>query len=137
MFTGLVESLGRVIGATGNSPRRLEVQCDIPPAEVRPGDSIAIDGCCLTVVAIGRGSYAFEAATETLARTTIGKLKVGDDFVHESIIGSMFKGRVEAAAEVAGKPAIIPSIAGWARVTGFNTIFIDERDPFVHGFVVT
>ena len=66
-----------------------------------------------------------------------GKLQVGDDFVHESIIGSMFKGRVEAAAEVAGKPAIIPSIAGWARVTGFNTIFIDERDPFAHGFVVT
>ena len=66
-----------------------------------------------------------------------GKLKVGDDFVHESIIGSMFKGRVVAAAEVAGKPAIIPSIAGWARVTGFNTIFIDERDPFAHGFVVT
>ena len=49
----------------------------------------------------------------------------------------MFKGRVEAAAEVAGRPAIIPSIAGWARVTGFNTIFIDERDPFAHGFVVT
>ncbi|NUH64928.1 4-hydroxyproline epimerase [Sulfitobacter sp. S0837] len=66
-----------------------------------------------------------------------GKLEVGADFVHESIIGSMFKGRVEAAAEVAGKPAIIPSIAGWARVTGFNTIFIDERDPFAHGFVVT
>ncbi|UOA34233.1 putative 4-hydroxyproline 2-epimerase (plasmid) [Sulfitobacter sp. DSM 110093] len=66
-----------------------------------------------------------------------GNLEVGDDFVHESIIGSMFKGRVEAAAEVAGKPAIIPSIAGWARVTGFNTIFIDERDPFAHGFVVT
>ena len=66
-----------------------------------------------------------------------GKLNVGDDFVHESIIGSMFKGRIEAAAEVAGRPAIIPSIAGWARVTGFNTIFIDERDPFAHGFVVT
>ena len=66
-----------------------------------------------------------------------GKLNVGDEFVHESIIGSMFKGRVEAAAEVAGKPAIVPSIAGWARVTGFNTIFIDDRDPFCHGFVVT
>ncbi|SDG28823.1 4-hydroxyproline epimerase [Sulfitobacter delicatus] len=66
-----------------------------------------------------------------------GKLAVGDDFVHESIIGSMFKGRVEAAAEVAGKPAIIPSISGWARVTGFNTIFIDDRDPFAHGFSVT
>ncbi|MCP1337699.1 4-hydroxyproline epimerase [Futiania mangrovi] len=65
-----------------------------------------------------------------------GKLKPGDDFVHESIIGSLFKGRVEAATEVGGRPAIVPSIAGWARVTGFNTIFIDDRDPFAHGFVV-
>ncbi len=65
-----------------------------------------------------------------------GKLAPGDAFVHESIIGSLFHGRVEAAAEVAGRPAIIPSIAGWARTTGYNTIFIDERDPFAHGFVV-
>ena len=41
-----------------------------------------------------------------------------------------------AAASVAGRDAIIPSIAGWARMTGYNTIFIDERDPFAHGFVV-
>ncbi len=65
-----------------------------------------------------------------------GALRVGDDFVHESIIGSLFHGRVEAAAEVGGRPGIIPSIGGWARVTGFNTIFIDERDPYAHGFVV-
>jgi 4-hydroxyproline epimerase len=65
-----------------------------------------------------------------------GKLKVGDDFIHESIIGSLFRGRVEAAASVGGRPAIVPSIAGWARQTGINTIFIDDRDPFAHGFVV-
>ncbi|WP_273692204.1 4-hydroxyproline epimerase [Ketogulonicigenium vulgare] len=65
-----------------------------------------------------------------------GKLSVGDAFWHESIIGSIFKGRVEAAAEVAGQPAIIPSIGGWARQTGFNTIFIDDRDPYAHGFVL-
>ena len=65
-----------------------------------------------------------------------GKLKEGDDFVHESIIGSLFKGRVERQVSVANKPAIIPSIGGWARQTGFNTIFIDDRDPFAHGFVV-
>ena len=65
-----------------------------------------------------------------------GKLAVGDEFVHESIIGSLFKGRVEAATTVANRPAIIPSIAGWARMTGYNTIFIDDRDPFAHGFVV-
>ncbi|WP_353430450.1 4-hydroxyproline epimerase [Paracoccus denitrificans] len=66
-----------------------------------------------------------------------GRLGDGDEFWHESIIGSIFKGRVEAAATVAGRDAIIPSIAGWARQTGLNTIFIDaERDPFAHGFVV-
>ena len=65
-----------------------------------------------------------------------GRLQQGDSFVHESIIGSMFKGRVEGTATVGGTPAIIPSIAGWARVTGYNTIFIDDRDPFAHGFQV-
>jgi 4-hydroxyproline epimerase len=65
-----------------------------------------------------------------------GDLKVGDDFVHESIIGSLFKGRVERETTVAGFKAMVPSIGGWARQTGFNTIFIDERDPFAHGFTV-
>jgi 4-hydroxyproline epimerase len=66
-----------------------------------------------------------------------GRLEAGDDFVHESIIGSLFEGRVEAAAELAGHPAIVPSIAGWARMTGLNTIFVDERDPYWRGFLVT
>lgn len=65
-----------------------------------------------------------------------GRLRPGDDFVHESIIGSLFRGRVEGTARVGNRDAIIPSIAGWARVTGFNTLFIDDRDPFAHGFVV-
>ena len=65
-----------------------------------------------------------------------GRLKVGDDFVHESIIGSLFNGRVEAPARVGNHDAIIPSIEGWARITGYNTIFIDDRDPYKHGFQV-
>jgi 4-hydroxyproline epimerase len=64
----------------------------------------------------------------------LGKLKAGDAFIHESIIGSLFHGRVEEEVTVAGKPAIVPSIGGWARVTGLNTITIDDRDPFAHGF---
>ena len=66
-----------------------------------------------------------------------GDLKAGDAFVHESIIGSLFNGRVEAAAKVGDFDAIVPSIGGWARMTGYNTIFIDDRDPFARGFVVT
>ena len=65
-----------------------------------------------------------------------GELGVGDDFVHESIIGSLFHGRVEATAMLGNHQAIVPSIEGWARITGFNTIFIDDRDPYAHGFQV-
>jgi 4-hydroxyproline epimerase len=65
-----------------------------------------------------------------------GKLKVGDAFVHESIIGSLFHGRVEAATRVGNYEGIVPSIEGWARMTGYNTIFIDPRDPYAHGFQV-
>ena len=65
-----------------------------------------------------------------------GRLQTGDSFRHESIIGSIFDGRVEAATQVAGRPAIIPSVAGWARMTGLNTIFVDDRDPYAHGFEV-
>jgi 4-hydroxyproline epimerase len=66
-----------------------------------------------------------------------GKLKVGADFVHESIIGSLFDGRVEAVARVGNHDAIVPSISGWARQHGINTIFVDSRDPFAKGFQVT
>jgi 4-hydroxyproline epimerase len=65
-----------------------------------------------------------------------GRLKVGDDFVHESIIGSLFDGRVEAKAKVGNHDAIVPSISGWARQHGINTLFVDDRDPFAHGFQV-
>jgi 4-hydroxyproline epimerase len=66
-----------------------------------------------------------------------GILTVGDTFVHESIIGSMFTGRVEGETTVGSMHAIIPSIEGWARVYGFNTITIDDQeDPFARGFQV-
>jgi 4-hydroxyproline epimerase len=65
-----------------------------------------------------------------------GRLSVGDEFVHESIIGTMFDCRVEAAATVAGRAAIRPSVGGWARITGHNTILVDERDPLAFGFQV-
>ncbi|MBO6574681.1 MAG: 4-hydroxyproline epimerase [Rhodothermales bacterium] len=65
-----------------------------------------------------------------------GKLAVGDAFVHESIIGSRFTGRVESETRVGDRAAIVPSIEGWARITGINTIMVDDDDPFAHGFTV-
>lgn len=65
-----------------------------------------------------------------------GKMRMGDEFVHESIIGSKFIGRIEEETTIGGKPAIIPSIEGWAMVTGYNTIIIDGDDPYAFGFQV-
>ena len=66
-----------------------------------------------------------------------GKLKVGEEFVHESYIGSTFVGKVEKETMLAGKKAIVPSIKGWAKVYGQNTITIDtEDDPYACGFQV-
>ena len=66
-----------------------------------------------------------------------GKLKKGEDFIHESFIGSKFTGRVEEEIELAGFKAIIPSVEGWAKVFGYNTIKIDaEDDPYAYGFQV-
>ena len=65
-----------------------------------------------------------------------GRLKPGDKFVHESIIGSVFTGTIEEETTVAGRPAIRPGIEGWAIITGHNTIFFDDEDPYVHGFQV-
>ncbi len=65
-----------------------------------------------------------------------GRLGDGEDFVHESIIGSLFRGRVEGRTQVGQHEAIIPSVEGWARVTGHNTLFVDDDDPFWRGFEV-
>ncbi|RYH75902.1 4-hydroxyproline epimerase [Flavobacteriaceae bacterium 144Ye] len=66
-----------------------------------------------------------------------GKLKIGEDFIHESFIGSKFIGRVEKEATLDNKLAIIPSIQGWAKIYGHNTITIDtEDDPYAYGFQV-
>lgn len=66
-----------------------------------------------------------------------GKLQLKEEFIHESFIGSKFIGRVEQETTLNGKPAIIPSIQGWAKVFGYNNIIIDDQDdPYAHGFQV-
>lgn len=87
MFTGLVEGLGRVAGITAETAgMTFEIE---PPAsmlavnlaETLPtaiGDSVAINGCCLTVVAIDNSRWVFQAGLETLSKTNLGRFQVGD-----------------------------------------------------------
>ena len=78
MFTGLVEAVGRVSAMQGRAPLRLSIDSGLPTDAIAIGDSIAIDGCCLTVVERAGQVLSFEAATETLERTTLGQLHVGE-----------------------------------------------------------
>lgn len=63
-----------------------------------------------------------------------GRLGVGVEFIHESMIGTTFTCQIESDTRVGSYAAIKPSVAGWARVIGHNTIFVDARDPLAHGF---
>ncbi|MEK1850873.1 MAG: 4-hydroxyproline epimerase [Phyllobacterium sp.] len=65
-----------------------------------------------------------------------GRLEIGDRYRHESLIGTVFDGRVEAIASIGPYNGIMPSVGGWARIIGHNTIFVDDRDPLVHGFQI-
>lgn len=65
-----------------------------------------------------------------------GELAPGDEFIHESYIGSQFVGKVELETQVGNFKAIIPSIKGWAHVFGSNCITVDDSDPYAFGFQV-
>lgn len=105
------------------------------------GDTISPDATARNAVFYGdKAIDRSPCGTGTSARMAQwyakGMLKKGDEFVHESIIGSQFIGRIEEETTLAGQPAIIPSIEGWARVIGYNHIILDEEDPYVKGFMV-
>jgi len=87
--------------------------------------------------AIDRSACGTGTSARMAQLYTKGKLKLGEPFIHESFIGSKFIGRVEEETTLNGKLAIVPSIQGWAKIYGHNTITIDdEDDPYAHGFQV-
>lgn len=65
-----------------------------------------------------------------------GHLKIGEEFVYESIIGTLFRGRLVETAEVGDFKAVVPEITGSAYITGFNQFVIDPNDPVKHGFML-
>ncbi len=78
MFTGLIEELGSVRGRVRRGAfQQLEIAAERVLADLQVGDSINIDGVCQTVVAIGESSFAVETVAETLSRTTLGTLGIG------------------------------------------------------------
>jgi riboflavin synthase len=78
MFTGIVREVGRAASITGQATGiRLEIEAPQTAAATVVGDSVAVNGCCLTAVELTDGRIAFEAVPETLARTSLGSLAEG------------------------------------------------------------
>jgi riboflavin synthase len=78
VFTGIVREVGVAASISGTSDGvRVEIEAPDTAAETALGDSVSIDGVCLTVVAVGTGTLAFDAVPETLARTSLGGLAAG------------------------------------------------------------
>jgi 4-hydroxyproline epimerase len=105
------------------------------------GDTISADATARNAVFYGdKAIDRSPCGTGTSARMAQwyakGKLRKGDVFIHESIIGSKFTGKIEEVVRMDKYDAIVPSIEGWAEVYGYNTIKIDNRDPYAHGFQV-
>ena len=103
MFTGIVEERGRVAGRDG---RRFTFEAKVVAADAA-GASIAVNGCCLTVVDHGPGWWAADVVDETLSRTTLDGLRVGDVVNLERPVrladrlgGHLVQGHVDAVGEV-------------------------------------
>ena len=79
MFTGIIEGLGTVKSVMGAGEGvRMEVQSEFPLQDIRVGDSIAVSGACLTAVEVEGNTFKVDVAPETLSKTTLGQIKVGD-----------------------------------------------------------
>lgn len=78
MFTGLIEDVGKILRiAPRRSGMELSISCGLPTEEIKPGDSIAVDGACLTVTSIQGQGFSVDVSSETLQRTTLGKKRAG------------------------------------------------------------
>jgi riboflavin synthase len=98
--------------ARGPAGVRLEIECRTVAADAAPGASVAVDGVCLTSVGRGDGAVAFDLAPETLARTTLGSLRPGDDVNLERPVtpitrlgGHLVQGHVDGVAIVVDRKA--------------------------------
>lgn len=108
MFTGLVETMGVVDALLPQGPGvRLTVRSVLVASDAKLGDSIAVNGCCLTIIAIEGDHVSFEAGSETLSRTNLGRLQVGGGVNLERSLqlgdrlgGHLVTGHIDALGEL-------------------------------------
>jgi riboflavin synthase len=109
MFTGIVRERGRVASVQdGPAGTSLEIDAPVTASELGIGDSVSISGACLTATAVSNGTFSVTAISETLSRTTLGRLGAGDEVNLETATragdplgGHFVQGHVDAVGRIA------------------------------------
>jgi riboflavin synthase len=131
LFTGLVEEIGTVKSLTGTTVARLVVASSVVSRDVALGDSVAVNGACLTVTSVGDGELSFDAVPETLSRSTLKDLRPGDKVNLEASlrVGKMLGGHfVQGHVDGIGK---IESIKRLAESVVIRVAALPETMRFV------
>ncbi|HEU4749699.1 MAG TPA: riboflavin synthase [Acidimicrobiia bacterium] len=133
MFTGIIESLGRVKAISGSEQgRRIELEVGAMAAELEVGDSLAVNGVCLTIVETGPNSVAIDVVLETLRRTGLGAMLAGDQVNLELPLAA--NGRFDGHIVQGHVDGIAAVTAVTEEGTGRRLAF--DLNPRLHRYVV-
>ncbi|MGI8985023.1 MAG: riboflavin synthase [Acidimicrobiales bacterium] len=130
MFTGLIEELGALRARDGH---RFTFAAERVTGDAKVGDSISVNGCCLTVVELGGGTWSADVVDETLRRTTLGGLRPGDPVNLERPVrladrlgGHVVQGHVDGVGEVVSPaPDLVVRTPDTRYVVGKGSIAVD------------
>lgn len=147
MFTGLVEAMGTIkrLDQHSSDVESADLVVEIPYAEeLAVGDSVAIDGCCLTVVETVGDEVTFQCGPETLKRTTLGRRKVGDALNLERALradqrfgGHFVQGHIDGVGEVIRRDRFDEWEIVWFKVGGLMAEIVPKGSVAVEGVSLT
>ncbi len=146
MFTGLIEDIGKVLRLerTG-AGARLVASCGLPLEEIRIGDSVAVNGACLTVVGKDTGCISFDVSPETVTRTTLGRLRPGAYVNLERALrlgdrlgGHLVSGHVDCMAVISGSREDSSNLIVSFRIPEkFSRYLIEKGSVAIDGISLT
>jgi riboflavin synthase len=146
MFTGLIEEVGKVSGLDRmGAGARLHVSCGLPQTDIRLGDSIAVNGVCLTVVEKGTGLLSFDVSPESLERTTFRGLRAGSAVnleralrIGDRLGGHLVSGHVDCIAVVSERREVSGnSVFSFRLAERFARYCIEKGSVAIDGISLT
>ena len=138
MFTGLIEELGSLRDRNGG---RFTFAASVVTGDAKVGDSIAVNGCCLTVVELGAGWWAADVVDETLSRTTLGSLRAGDPVnlerpvrLSDRLGGHVVQGHIDGVGRVvAPAPDLVVATSATRYLVEKGSVAVDGVSLTVAG----